>query len=317
MTDTIVLLHGSATGSSSWDPVAGSLTSSGARVFAPDLLGYGQSAVLTGSYGIAEEVAHLVRLLDLQPYAFNGTIYAVGHIGTFHLVTHSLGSLIGLHLRRALGARVTRLTLIDPVVVSVLRECGEDAAYAEMEDQYQRFMSLSANREAAAHLFVDHWSGTGAWDAMGTRGRAMVTSLVPKLRLEMTATRSDTATLAWLAESPPPTTILIGEKTLLAPRAVARLFGAALEATTVVVPGAAHMIPITHPEAVVDAIQREVVPQTEAKENDHERSPGGHDRASAIPFEVRDERANRSHNDRKWKGETVQRATRAGRMTAR
>src|SRR5437667_8375046 len=83
---------------------------------------------------------------------------------------------------------------------------------------------------------------------MGTRGRAMVTSLVPKLRLEMTATQSDTATLAWLAESPPPTTILIGEKTLLAPRAVARLLGAALEATTVMVPGAAHMIPITHPE---------------------------------------------------------------------
>jgi len=61
----------------------------------------------------------------------------------------------------------------------------------------------------------------------------MVTSLVPKLRLEMTATRSDTATLAWLAESPPTTTILIGEKTLLAPRAVARLLGAALESSTV------------------------------------------------------------------------------------
>src|SRR3989442_841690 len=44
---------------------------------------------------------------------------------------------------------------------------------------------------------------------MGTRGRTMVTSLVPKLRLEMTATRSDTATLAWLAESPPTTTSLI------------------------------------------------------------------------------------------------------------
>ncbi len=140
MSDTIVLLHGSATGSSSWDPVAGPLASSGARVFAPDLLGYGQSPVPTGSYGIAEEVAYLVRLLDLQPCSFHGTIYAVGHLGTFHLVTHSLGSLIGLHLRRALGARVTRLTLIDPVVVSVLRECGEDAAYAEMEDQYQHFI---------------------------------------------------------------------------------------------------------------------------------------------------------------------------------
>jgi len=255
MTDTIVLLHGGATGSSSWNAVARSLVSSGARVFAPDMLGYGASPAPTGSYAIAEEVAHLTRLLGLQPHSCNGTTYAVGFGGTIHLVTHSLGSLIGLHLRRALGARVTRMTLVDPVVVSVLRECGEDDAYAEMEEQYQRFMSLSANPEATAQYFVDHWSGAGAWASMGSRGRALVTSLVPTLRLEMTATRSDRATLAWLAESPPPTTIVVGERTLLAPRAASRLLGAALKATTIVVPGAAHMVPITHPQAVVDAVR--------------------------------------------------------------
>ena len=265
MTDTIVLLHGGATGSSSWNPVACALVSSGASVVAPDMLGYGASPPPTGSYGIPEEVAHLTRLLGLQPHSCNGIIYAVGFGGTFHLVTHSLGSLIGLHLRRALGARVRRMTLVDPVVVSVLRECGENDAYAEMEEQYQRFMSLSADHEAAAHFFVDHWSGAGAWASMGSRGRAMVTSLVPTLRLEMTAAQSDRAKLAWLAESPPPTTILVGERTLLAPRAAARLLGAALRATTVVVPGAAHMIPITHPEAVVDAVRRDGVARSRSE----------------------------------------------------
>ncbi len=259
MTDTIVLLHGGATGSSSWNPVARSLVSSGASVLVPDMLGYGESPAPSGSYAIAEEVAHLTRLLGLQPYSCNGIVYAVGFGGTFHLVTHSLGSLIGLHLRRALGARVRRMTLVDPVVVSVLRECGEDDAYAEMEEQYQRFMSLSADHEAAAHYFVDHWGGAGAWDSMGSRGRTTVRSLVPTLRLEMTATRSDTATLGWLAESPPPTTILVGERTLLAPRAVARLLAPALAATTVTVSGAGHMIPITHPAAVVDAVRRAMV----------------------------------------------------------
>jgi len=255
MTDTIVLLHGGATGSSSWNAVGRSLASSGARVFAPDMLGYGASPAPTGSYAIAEEVAHLTRLLGLQPHSCNGTTYAVGFGGTFHLVSHSLGSLIGLHLRRALGARVRRMTLVDPVVVSMLRETGEDAAYAEMEEQYQRFMSLSADHEAAAHYFVDHWGGAGAWDSMGSRGRTMVRSLVPTLRLEMTATRSDTAKLGWLAESPPPTIILVGENTLVAPRAVARVLAPALGATTVVVPGAGHMIPITHPQAVIDAVR--------------------------------------------------------------
>ena len=241
-----MLLHGSATGSSSWAPVAASLASFGARVFAPDLIGYGRSPVPATSYSIGDEVAHLAGLLDHE-----GVV-------AFHLVTHSLGSLVGLHLRCALGRRVTRLTLVEPVVVSVLRERGEDEAYAEMEEQYHRFMSLAADHEAAAQFFVDHWSGPGVWNLMGNRGRATVMSLVPKLRLEMIATRSDQATLDWLTECPSPTTILVGEKTLAAPRAVARLLGPALEATTILAPGAAHMIPITHPETVVDAVRRKV-----------------------------------------------------------
>jgi pimeloyl-ACP methyl ester carboxylesterase len=81
----------------------------------------------------------------------------------------------------------------------------------------------------------------------------------------MIAARSDTAKLAWLAKSPPPITILVGEKTLLAPRAVARQLGPALAAATVVVSGAAHMIPITHPEALVAAVRR-------GQRGDHDRS---------------------------------------------
>jgi Protein of unknown function (DUF3489) len=38
--------------------------------------------------------------------------------------------------------------------VSVLRERHEDAAYAEMEEQYHRFMSLSDDHEAAAAFFA-------------------------------------------------------------------------------------------------------------------------------------------------------------------
>jgi pimeloyl-ACP methyl ester carboxylesterase len=54
MSDLIVLLHGSGTGSSSWMPIAASLAGSGASVVAPDLLGYGRSPPPGSSYGIAE-----------------------------------------------------------------------------------------------------------------------------------------------------------------------------------------------------------------------------------------------------------------------
>jgi hypothetical protein len=48
--------------------------------------------------------------------------------------------------------------------------------------------------------------------------------------------------------------MLIDENTLLAPRAVARALAPAFRATTVVIPGAAHMIPMTHPQAEGDAL---------------------------------------------------------------
>src|SRR5262249_20721837 len=135
-----------------------------------DMLGYGASPAPTGSYAIAEEVAHLTRLLGLQPRSCRGTIYAVGFGGTLQLVTHSLGSLIGRHLRRALGARVTRMTLVDPVVVSTLRECGEDDAYAEMEEQYQRFMSSPQIMRRPRTIS----SSTGAVPARGLQWEAAV-----------------------------------------------------------------------------------------------------------------------------------------------
>src|SRR5437867_12857244 len=111
MTDTIVLLHGGATGSSSWNPVACALVSSGASVFAPDMLGYGASPPPTGSYGIPEEVAHLTRRLGLQPHSCNASTNAVAFAGICHLVTHTPRSLIALHLRRVRGARVPLTTL--------------------------------------------------------------------------------------------------------------------------------------------------------------------------------------------------------------
>jgi pimeloyl-ACP methyl ester carboxylesterase len=101
MNHVIVLLHGSANGSYSWRWVQSALTSLGSNVFAPDMLGYGKAPAPSDTYSIQVEVAHLQRALDLQG------------VGTMHLVAHSLGSMMGLHLRRALGARVTRMTLID------------------------------------------------------------------------------------------------------------------------------------------------------------------------------------------------------------
>jgi len=238
MSDLIALLHGSANGSYSWGPVQRALISWGAKVVAPDMLGYGKAPQPSESWSFAEETEHLKRSLE----QLDGE--------KIHLVAHSLGATFGLYLLRALGSRVTRLTLIDPIVVSLLRETREDDGCAEMEEQYQRFMGLLADPKVAACAFVEHWSGPGSWVSMGDKARAVITALVPKIRLEVIAARSDTTKLSDLIKTPPPTTILVGEWTTVAPRACARQLAKALGAATFVVPGAGHMIPLTHPAAV-------------------------------------------------------------------
>jgi len=143
MGETIVLLHGSANGSYSWGAVQRLLAKTGAKALAPDMLGYGRAPAPSNVWTIDEETRHLERTVDL------------GAGEAIHLVAHSIGGMFALYLLRALGPRVQRLTLIDPVVVSVLRETGEETACAEMEAQYQRFMSLvdqpAAPRETQAH----------------------------------------------------------------------------------------------------------------------------------------------------------------------
>src|SRR6266404_3807812 len=159
VSDVIVLLHGSANGSHSWGPVERTLVSRGAMVVAPDMLGYGHAHPPSEVWNLDEETEHLKR--SLEPV----------HGEPIHLVAHSLGATFGLYLLRALGPRVARMTLIDPVVVSVLRHTGEDDGYAEMEEQYQRFMGLLPDPAAAARAFVEHWSGTGRHDEAARSGR--------------------------------------------------------------------------------------------------------------------------------------------------
>ncbi len=242
--DPIVLLHGSANGSYSWGAVSKALTAAGERVLAVDMLGYGAAPKPKASWSLAEEVEHLVPTLDQHGAE------------RIHLVPHSLGAFFGLHLRLALGERVSRLTLVDPLVFSALREFHEDACSLETERVYESFLGKLSDPPAAARLFVDYWNAEGAWDAIGERARSVIAALVPRVEREMAAARSDSTPLATLAASPPPTTILLGEKTKAAPRATARHLASAFAANLIEVAGAGHMIPLTHPQAVVSAALR-------------------------------------------------------------
>jgi pimeloyl-ACP methyl ester carboxylesterase len=138
-------------------------------------------------------------------------------------------------------------------VLSVLREFHEDEASRDTGSVYASYVSVLPDTAAAARIFVNYWNGEGAWDSIGGRARSAIAALVPKVEQEMTTARADTTPLATLAASPPRTTILCGEKTKNAPRATAKHLARAFNARVLEVAGAGHMIPLTHPQAIVEA----------------------------------------------------------------
>jgi pimeloyl-ACP methyl ester carboxylesterase len=239
---TIVLLHDSADGASSWAEVAQGLSSSGHEVLRPDLLGYGSSRPPSCCYKVAKEVEHLKRCVDAR------------QAGSIHLAGHGYGAFVALHLRAALGPRVKSLTLVSPIVAGVLKECGEAAAQAELDQLYRRFMSLSTHNESAANFLIDHWRGQGAWQAMTPSRRGQIAALIPKIRREMVALQSDRSRLAGLARSWLPAAVLIGQDSRRPVRAAGWRLAEAFETAPILVDGAAHMIPQTHPEAVIEVI---------------------------------------------------------------
>lgn len=240
----VVLLHGSATGAYGWRGVMRGLRDAvpPLRVFAPDMLGYGAAPPPSDRYTLAEEVAHLTRAVDAQG------------IDTFHLVTHSLGTMYGLHWRLSLRHRVRRMTLVDPLVRSILRNANDVPSYEEMDGPYRAFQAAWPDAHLAVRGFVDLWNGEGTWDTMAPSTRDVLADMARKVRLELREAWADLTTLETLTAQPPPTQILVGENTRIAPRSTARLLASALRAKVIPVSKAGHMVPITHPDDVARAI---------------------------------------------------------------
>lgn len=241
---TIVLLHDSADSVASWNPVRRHLADRGHEVFAPDLLGYGNSSQASCCYKVGKEVQHLDRSIAAQG------------LEDIHLVGHGYGAFVALHLRQALAPRVKSLTLVSPLSVGILRESGDKEAYAEMDQLYRRFMSLSTHNETAAAFFIDHWRGQGAWTAMGAGERNRIAALIPKVRREMVALHADRARLSWLAGAWLPAAVVIGESVCRPVRAAAWRVADAFHMDPVTVAGAGHRIPDSHPAEIAEIIAR-------------------------------------------------------------
>lgn len=242
-TEPVVLLHCSGSSGAQWRSLAGRLGSR-YRVIAPDLIGYGASAPWPGraEFCLAQEAAvirSLIRKLD----------------GTVHLVGHSYGGAVALHIARTRPELLRSLTLIEPSAFHLLRG-GDEFDYAALREisdvaAYVKTMLASGDYMRACGRFVDYWSGPGTWAAMPADKRAAFAPQLIKVVLDFHALLNEPAEIEHVKNIDLPALLLQGGCTTLPSRCVVKRLRDALPAAQFrVVQGAGHMLPVTHRDAV-------------------------------------------------------------------
>lgn len=254
--ESVLLLHGSAASSVMWRPVI-ELLQPLYQVIAPDLIGYGHSPPWAGTdYSVADEV-HAIR--PLLPCCR----------APFHLVGYGYGGVVALALALENPLPVRTLALIEPVLLSALRRI-DPATYAQFEDASARFHeNLDGCYPATAiNRFLNFWCGDGTWERHSAETRMAMLDAIQKVDLDWRAAFAFAPDRVRLALLGGRTALFGGEQSSEPMRRMLCAVGQELPgARRASVPGANHLLPLTHPTALVRLLLEHV--QTDSERRPH------------------------------------------------
>ncbi len=234
----VVLLHASGSSARQWDALAQALEPC-FQVHAVDLLGHGRQPGRPGAT-VHDEAALVQPLLQAA--------------GAVHLVGHSYGGAVAMHLAAAQPARVLSLAVYEPVLFSLLAEhepwspaAREAFALAEA----MRGLVGAGEAAAAAARFVDYWSGPGTWAAMPAPRRDGIALRMPFIVQHFETLYREPMPARALARLRMPLLCLSGGRSTPAALRIAALLQALLpQGRHERLPEAGHMGPVTHPAAI-------------------------------------------------------------------
>jgi pimeloyl-ACP methyl ester carboxylesterase len=232
----VLLLHSSASSSTMWLPLLDMLKGR-FRVLAPDLIGYGRTDPWPDGRDIApaDEVRLIEPLVRNEPAGV-------------HVVGHSFGGVIALHLALAGRIAIRSLTLIEPVAFFMLRNAQEHAALAEItavSDAYRTHLA-AGDPDAALRGFIDYWAGAPVWDFMEEATRAPMRRSAGQVMRNFAITMMDPG-LDAIGGLSMPIRLWSGDRSRLPTRRIAAILAERLSNVTMeTVTGANHLLPLTH-----------------------------------------------------------------------
>jgi pimeloyl-ACP methyl ester carboxylesterase len=238
----VVLLHSSVSGARQWRRLIDDLKPD-FHVRAVNLIGYGKTPPWRRA---------TPQSLDDQADLVEAALPA--NAGAFSLVGHSLGGAIAMKLAARLRGRVTRLALLEPNVVHLLRQAGRMEAFAEamaLRDIVKTFGALG-EWTTAAERFADYWGGAGSWETMSAERRSTFAEALKPNFHEWDTVTSETTPLEEWARLLPDATLVVSDPMTVFPirEIIALLRGACPKWTFEEIAGGGHMAPLTRPDIV-------------------------------------------------------------------
>ncbi|MDX8354590.1 alpha/beta hydrolase [Cognatiyoonia sp. IB215182] len=177
--------------------------------------------------------------------------------GPTHLIGHSFGATAMLRLAVTRPDLVSRLTLIEPVYFAAAKRMPEHNQHAKAFRPFVMAM-LAGDEARAAEVFNSLWGAT-PWEDVPARLRTYLIARIHLIVAGAAAIEEDAdgiISAERLGALDIPVTLIRGADSQPVISAIhQRLVGRIPQARDHVVPGAAHMLPLTHTEEVAKIIR--------------------------------------------------------------
>jgi pimeloyl-ACP methyl ester carboxylesterase len=247
----VIALHCSGADASEWRNLSKAL-GDGREMRTPEHYGCESSGPWTGEHAftIADEAARSLALIDESEEKV-------------HLVGHSYGGGVALHIALSRPDRIASLSLYEPSAFHLLRQMGEAGApaYAEIQGVARGISHCIATGDYRAGVadFVDYWNDHGAWKAMRPAVQNALIRWAPKAPLDFHALIDDPTPAKSYAGLNFPVLIMRGEHAPLPTRVISeRLIEILPRSRLKIVARAGHMGPLTHAAEVSQMIVQHI-----------------------------------------------------------
>ncbi len=243
----VILLHSSAASARQWDALAERLMPA-FDVQAIDLHGHGRQAGWSGERALS---VHDDAALALP---------ALERAGGAHLIGHSYGGAVAMHLAAARPELVRSLAVYEPVLFHLLadHEPRGAAALEAFELAATLHARVAAGEAAtAAERFVDYWSGASAWAGLAPHQQRAIVARMPVVVQHFDTLHAQALPMAPLQRLAVPLLCLAGARSTAAALRIAGLLRSLLPgAQHETLAGLSHMGPITHAPRVNERLLR-------------------------------------------------------------